>query len=395
MLERHDQYLNERNKLVDHAQKELTNGNVEACNRIRAEIEAIDKQYKAEQEEWKKLSNMQVAPNAPEFMDVTVDHGRTMDAMDVTNTVDYRRAFKDSVLQRKAMPVRFQNASTLTTDVESVVPTVLVNKIIEKMESIGMILPLITRTSYAAGVDIPTSMVKPVASWVAEGTGSTRQKKTTGAVSFKNYKLRCEISMSMEVAAMSIEAFEATFVRQVAEAMVKAIEGKIISADAGTGSPRGIFAETPLAGQTIEVSAINYQTLIDAEGALPQAYENGAAWIMAKSTFMAIRGMTDSTGQPIGFMDPKNSVEPYTLLGRKVVLCGDYMASFNAAAEGDVFAAIFNLKDYVLNTVYDMGIQRKQDWDTEDMLAKAVMNVDGKVVDVNSLVTLTKGPVTP
>ena len=32
-----------------------------------------------------------------------------------------------------------------------------------------------------------------------------------------------------------------------------------------------------------------------------------------------------------------------------------------------------------MNTIYDMGVQRKQDWDTEDMLTKAVMSVDGKV----------------
>jgi hypothetical protein len=35
-----------------------------------------------------------------------------------------------------------------------------------------------------------------------------------------------------------------------------------------------------------------------------------------------------------------------------------------------------------------MGIQRKQDWDTEDYLTKAVMGVDGKPVDKDSLVLL-------
>jgi len=37
-----------------------------------------------------------------------------------------------------------------------------------------------------------------------------------------------------------------------------------------------------------------------------------------------------------------------------------------------------------------MGVQRKQDWDTEDMLTKAVMSLDGKVIDKNSLVTIAK-----
>ena len=44
----------------------------------------------------------------------------------------------------------------------------------------------------------------------------------------------------------------------------------------------------------------------------------------------------------------------------------------------------------MLNTIYDLGIQRKVDWDTEDNRTKAVMSVDGKVVDKGSLVTITK-----
>ena len=37
-----------------------------------------------------------------------------------------------------------------------------------------------------------------------------------------HYKLRCEIAMSMEVGAMALSAFEAKFVENVVEAMVKA-----------------------------------------------------------------------------------------------------------------------------------------------------------------------------
>ena len=80
-----------------------------------------------------------------------------------------------------------------------------------------------------------------------------------------------------------------------------------------------------------------------------------------------------------------------SLLGRTVVLCGNYMDSFSAALEaGKIFAFIFNFSDYAVNTVYDMGVQRKQDWDTEDLLTKAVMSVDGKTIDKNSLVTIAK-----
>ena len=112
---------------------------------------------------------------------------------------------------------------------------------------------------------------------------------------------------------------------------------------------------------------------------------------MTKKTFMSFIGMTDTDGHPIARVNYGLGGKPErTLLGRNVVLC-DYIDSFAAdLTAGDIFAFIFRFEDYTLNTVYDMGIQRKQDWDTEDYLTKAVMSVDGKVVDKGSLVTLAK-----
>ena len=308
--------------------------------------------------------------------------------------IAYRNAFMEHVLRGTPIPAELRaNQNTLTGDVTSVLPPVVANRIVETMESIGMILPLITRTSYASGVNIPTSSVKPTATWVAEGAGSDRQKKTTGVISFTHHKLRCEISVSMEVSVMALSAFEAVFTRQVSEAMVKAIESKILSNDLGAANPRGILAEAPNAGQTFSLAAIAYADLIAAEAALPQAYENGARWAMSKSTFYnTFVGMVDNNEQPIARVTQGIDGKPVAmLLGRPVVMTGDYLPSFNDALEsGAVFAFLFNFGDYVLNTIYDMGIQRKQDWETEDMLTKAVMSADGRVVDKNSLVTLKK-----
>lgn len=314
---------------------------------------------------------------------------------DDENEMEYRKAFQQFVTKGTAIPTELRtDENTLTTDIASAIPTVLVNRIVEKLESTGMILPLVTRTSFAAGISIPTSSVKPVATWVSEGAGSDRQKKTTSKITFTNFKLRCEISMSMEASAMALSAFEAAFERQVVEAMVKAIEGKIVSDSDGTSSPKGILAETPADGQALTASKLDYKLLTDVEAAIPQAYEEGAVWAMTKKTFMGFVGMTDESGQPIARVNYGIGGKPErALLGRTVVLCGDYMNSFaTTLTTGDVFAFVFNFADYALNTIYDMGVQRKQDWDTEDMLTKAVMSVDGKVIDKNSLVTVAYTP---
>lgn len=307
--------------------------------------------------------------------------------------MEYRKAFQQFVTRGTSIPIELRDdESTLTTDIATAVPTVLVNRIVEKLEATGMILPLVTKTTFAAGVSIPISNVKPVATWVNEGAGSDRQKKTTSSITFTHFKLRCEISMSAEAGAMAISAFEAAFVRQVAEAMVKAIETAIVSAADGLTSPKGILAETPATGQALTAKKPGYDTIVNAEAALPEEYEGGAVWCMTKKTFMSFIGMTDAEGQPIARINYGLGGKPErTLLGRPVILCGSYLDSFSATLEdGKIFAFIFDFSDYVLNTVYNMGIQRKQDWDTEDLLTKAVMSVDGKVVDKNSLVTIAK-----
>ena len=316
-----------------------------------------------------------------------------------TEGLEYRKAFQQFVTRGTPIaPELRDDESTTLADIPGALPTVLVNRIVEKLESTGMILPLVNRTSFAAGISIPTSAVKPVATWVAEGAGSDRQKKTTStSITFTNFKLRCEISMSMEASTMALSAFEAAFERQVVEAMTKSIETAIIKGAYATDGttlvgPKGILSETPETGQALTAKTLGYDTLVKAEAALPQAYEDGAVYCMTKKTFMAYVGMEDAEGQPVARVTYGIGGKPErTLLGRTVVLCGDYMDSFSTTlTAGKIFAFLFKFSDYTMNTIYDMGVQRKQDWDTEDMLTKAVMSVDGKVIDKNSLVTIAK-----
>lgn len=298
------------------------------------------------------------------------------------NDLQYRNAFMEYVLRGTPIPAEVRSdANTLTSDV-TVIPTQLVNQIIERMDAVGNVIGAVTRTAFKGGVQIPTSSVKPVASWVAEGAGSDRQKKTTTNITFTYHKLRCEISMSMEVGTMALSAFEAKFVENVAKAMIKAIETAIINGD-GSGKPKGILAETPDDGQAV-TGNISYAKLCECESVLPAEYEAGAKWCMTKADFFKFYAMTDDAGQPIARVNYGIGGKPeYVLLGREVIVS-------TQAVAGKPF--IFNFADYVLNTVYDMGISKKQDWETEDLLTKAVMSVDGKVADKGSLVTFAYTP---
>lgn len=308
---------------------------------------------------------------------------------DITNSMEYRKAFMAFVTRGVPIPVELRSpASTTTSDAASVIPTVILNRIIERITVCGMILPLVTRTAYAAGMVVPTSSVKPVATWVNEGAGSDYQKKTTGTVTFSHFKLRCEVSVSAEVDVMAISAFEDALVANVADAMIVAIE-KAILAGNGSTQPTGILGQTVPTGQNIAIadstnSIPTYAELVEAEAALPVEYENTAKWFMTKKQFMKFIGMTDDNGQPIARVNYGIDGKPErVLLGREVVV-HPY-----ATEMGSYIAAIYDFRDYVLNTLYDLGIERKRDWDTEDIRTKAVMAVDGKPVDNASLVVMT------
>lgn len=308
-------------------------------------------------------------------------------------SMQYRKAFMDYVVRGTAIPTEYRaDAATKTTDVGAVIPTTVLNQIVQQLESTGMILALVTRTAYKGGVAIPVSSVKPVATWVAEGAGSEKQKKTAakdGMVTFAYHKLRCAVAVSLEVDNMAMSAFETLLINNIVEAMTKALEQAIISGS-GTGQPKGITKETPATGQAIETAKLTYEDICKVEGALPQAYEAGAVWCMSKSTFMGFIGMVDQQGQPIARVNYGMAGKPErVLLGRPVVCC-DYLNSFAAASAGEVVAFVFNFKDYVLNTNYAMGVKKYEDNDTDDQVTKGIMLADGKVVDKNSLVTLKK-----
>ena len=405
-----EEYLAQRKALVDSAQSLINDGKVEDAAKKTKEIEALDAKFEASSTAQANLNALMGSQKITDLSNLgkagaAVIAGKPVDTFqkqentgkqdDVFDSEEYHKAFMSYVVNGTKIPEEFKNAnsSTTTSDVGSVIPTTIMQKIVEKMEATGMILPLVTKTSYAAGLTIPTSTVKPVATWVAEGGTSDKQKKATGVISFKWFKLRCAVSISLETSVVTLGFFETTFVNNVSEAMLKAQEQAAIGGN-GTTQPKGILTEEPEDGQLIVLAAadkLTYKTLIDAESALPLAYESKAVWCMTKKTFMQFIGMTDSNKQPIARVNYGINGKPErSLLGRTVVLT-DYMSSYADTVQADtIFAFLFNFEDYILNTNYAMTIKRYEDNDTEDQVTKAIMLIDGKVVDKNSLVVLKK-----
>lgn len=398
-----EMYLAKREELTNEAQELINQGKLDEANAKMEDVKELDNQF---EEVSKAQANLNALSKGNQVVDLSntgalpkgtkvVDSINNIVSDDMYNSAEYRKAFMNYAIKGEAIPGQFMNSGqvTKTTDVGAVIPTTVLERIIEKLEATGMILPLVTRTSIKGGVTVPTSTVKPTATWVAEGAGSNTQKKTTGTITFAYHKLRCAVAVSFETDLMALSVFETTLINNVVEAMTKALEQAIISGT-GVGQPKGILTETPNEGQALKASTLSYDLLIEAEAALPLEYEAGAVYCMTKKTFMAFQAIKDSVGQPIARINYGIGGKPErTLLGRPVVLC-NYLDSFSATLEASkVFAFLFNFKDYVLNTNYNMGIKKYEDNETDDLVTKAIMIADGKVLVKDSLVTIAVGEV--
>lgn len=391
-----EDYKNQRNTLMNEVEKLMNSGKHVEAGAKMTEIENMDNDW--ENDKVEMANEAALKGRFGNLKGIKIGEGESMKnnapTGPLTDEMEYRKQFMNFVINGgKAPTMSNQDANTKTSDIGAVIPDTVLAKIIEKMEATGMILSRVTRTSIKGGVTVPTSNVKPVATWVAEGAGSDKQKKTTGSITFAYHKLRCAVSVSLETDLMALEVFERTLINNVAEAMVKALEQAIISGD-GNGKPKGILLEEVVSGQNVDIAKgkeLTLQTLEDAEAALPLEYEAGAVWLMTKKTYLKAKCLKDTTGQYI-FKEVKGVNGQVTrYLNEREVILNNYLPNVTDTVTQDtVVAALFRLEDYDLNTNYSMGIREYIDEDTEDKIRKSVMLVDGKVLDKNSLVTVTK-----
>lgn len=399
-------YEQQRAQLVAQAQEHINNGELDKAKEIMNRINDLDAKHEqtiTAQANLDALNGSHLPAANPAQLAgaaqgvLLTDELVTEPADDMYNTLEYRRAFMQNMLKGTPIPAKFTNTdyTTTSTTAGTIVPTTLYEQIVTKLENSGDIYARVFKTSFPTALVIPTLSVKPTASWVDEDAGSARQKLTTDKVQFAGYKLECKAAFSLFMTTTSLDIFESQFIALISEAMVIAIETKIISGN-GSGCPKGILAETPPTGQALTVAAGSngkptYQLLMDSEAALPAPYKK-AVWLMTKKTFFAWMGITDDNGQPIARVNAGlSNAQEYTLNGRHVCLADGYMSDYAGTVSADtIFAALFDLGFYVFNVVLGILIKRYIDEDTDNTILKAVMLADGKVIDKNSLVTLTK-----
>ena len=413
-------YETKRKQLLDEAEALVNKGDFEGFAAKKKEIEDLDNQHRAQLEAAASLSALRAEPAPAKLENVAVkledaaradsvklSDGITADitapayADKITNSTEYRLAFMDYVCNGANMPAKFQNidATTVTGDVGVMIPDTVLLPIIQKLETTGRLYGLMRKTNIKGGVKVPVSSVRPVATWLAEQGDSDNQKKTVTSISFGYYKLKCKIAVSFEVSVVTLPAFESTFINEAYTAMIRAIEKSAVIGNGSTGNQlTGVLNSAAPTGQNIDIAynaSITYADIVAAEAALPEEYDDDkAVWCMTKATFYNyFKGITNQDGTPIAeSLGGNDNKIRNVLFGRRVIfLDKDIIANYAATVDADtIFAFIFNWDYYLLNTNQQAIMKEYTDEDTDDLVRKVLMLVDGKPVDNNSLVTMTK-----
>lgn len=366
-------------------------------NKINEELRQLEeeeKELRKRQEIAKGIQDGTIQARTIETMKVeTASEQRLVDKYD---TVEYRKAFMDYVLRgAKSDVLEFRaDQTTGLGDIGAVIPTTILNRIVERMKEYGKIWNRVTKTAIQGGVQIPVSTAKPKATWVAAGTMADKQKKEVkGTIMFGYHKLQVRVAVELVAGTVAMPVFEATISDNIAEAMVSALDEAIISGS-GEGEPLGIVKHTNIpAGQIVEVTAADfakYKTWASLMGRIPRRYRSGAVLIMNDGDWNThIVGMVDNNGQPIARVTyGLDGTIQERFLGREVIPVEDLLPSIDAAEAGDVVAILVRLSDYMVNSNMAITYRRYFDENTDEWISKATMIADGKLADPNGVVLI-------
>lgn len=333
-------------------------------------------------------------------------------AEDPFDTEEYHRAFAEYVTRGREIPAgvipegampayvdhRANAFTTVATDANKVVPTQLMNTIVQKQESYGDIFAGVTKTSYPGGINIPVADVNPAASWITEAKTSSDQKIAVDEyLTFGYYGLEVKLAQSVLASAITLSAFEALFAEKAAEAMVKAKEEAIMRGT-GSGQMLGVTVDT-------RVPAANKVTIAQADmtkwdswhknvkARMKKSYRDGE-FIMNQATFDSyIDGMVDANGQPVGRTNyGLNGEEQYRFMGKPVHVVDDsILPDYDTAlsTKGTVFAVFMRLSDYTINSALPLRTNRWTDYDNNVEKLQLVEWLDGKLVDPNGVLVLS------
>ena len=323
---------------------------------------------------------------------------------DFFESMEYRSAFMKYV--QNGTPITRNGEAISTTETGAAIPLTIMREVINTVRKrYGNLYAKVRKTNIKGGVDYPVGALEADFKWITEETVSPRQKTDKlGTVSFKYNTAEIRIAQTFLANLLTLESFEAEITKVIAIAYVKAMDFGIVNGT-GNGQMLGILNDasvTGFSGHTIQMSAndINdwksWRSKFFAK--IPLGYRSGEFIFPVSTVDAYLETMSDANGNPVfrqatglevndgDAMDPNGR-----FFGRRISLVEpDIIPDFDTASVGDVIGIFWNPEDYAINENFGFAMRRYFDEETNEWVDKALVVVDGKVLNPNSFYLITK-----
>ena len=320
------------------------------------------------------------------------------------NTMEYRKAFRAYVQNGTPIPTELRAGEAIsTTDTSAAIPLTIMNEVINTVRKrYGNLYNKVRKTSVRGGVEYPIGALSATFKWINESTVSPRQKVNALAkVSFAYHTAEIRIAQTFVAQLLTLESFEARLAEVIAIAYLQAMDYGIVNGS-GDGQMLGILND-PRITNTITLTAADMGDWIQWRkkffAKLPLGYRAGE-FIFPLSTVDAyLETMADANGNPIfrqatGLeVNDGDALNPNgRFFGRDISLVEeDILPDFDTANASDVIGIFWQPQEYAINENFGFTMRRYFDEETNEWVDKALVVVDGKVLNPTGFYKIVKG----
>jgi HK97 family phage major capsid protein len=369
---------------------------------VQEEIEAINAEERAAEVALEQRST-------PPAEAVTVN-GSVIESMNVQKreanmeSIEYRNAFKAYVQRGAEIPAEYRNGdATNTANAGAVIPMTIMNEVINTVRKrYGNLYAKVRKTSVKGGVKYPIGALSATFKWISESTVSPRQKAgNVATVTFEYNTAEIRIAQTFLSSILSLTDFENKLTEIIAVAYLQAMDEGIVNGS-GNGQMLGILND-PRVTNTVTMTAAEFSDWAKWRkkffAQLPLGYRSGE-FIFAASTVDAyLETMADSNNNPIFRqatwleVNDGDAANPNgRFFGRNISLVEpEIIADFDTASANDVVGIYWQPEEYAVNENFGFTMRRYFDEETNEYVDKAIVVVDGKVLNPTGFYKILKG----
>lgn len=306
-------------------------------------------------------------------------------------SMEYRNAFRKFVLE--GAPITRNGEVISTQETGAAIPVTVMNDVINTVRvRYGNLYNRVRKMSVPGGVEFPIGSLRATFKWITEATVSPRQKvDALGKVSFKYNTAEIRIAQTFLSNVLTLSSFEARIAEVIAEAYLEAMDYGIV-AGTGNGQMLGIVND-PRVTNVVTFTAAQISNWTEWRkrffSQLPLGYRAGE-FIFPLSTVEAyLETMADSNNNPVfrqstGLeVNDGDAQDPNgRFFGRRISLVEpDIITDFDSASSNDVIGIYWQPEEYAINENFGFTMRRYFDEETNEWVDKALVVVDGKVLN--------------